>query len=226
MASFVVAMTFVVGIASCTTLRAQNLFRAQTDSLTPNRVDSLRGRYTIGLALGGLDLNTRTAVAGGGGVSKVRFFADVEFAYWFENTWALTSSVGCTPTKQKSPADMNAAGSGSEVVIPLLIGIRYTRYPIEEVQRTAGYIALSVGPHFRFARTSGVESSGLRTVVVVGARVEFGADRFFGDSFVLGVRSGYHVVTKFKESIGAETDCSGYEFVIAVGYLWGTGSGR
>jgi hypothetical protein len=229
MTSFVVTVTFVVGIASCTTLKAQPPFQAREDSVTPNRVDSLRGRYTLGVALGGLDLNRRTAVSGGGAVgtsSKVRFFADLEFAHWFENTWALTSSVGFTSAKQYFSAETNETGCTCEAIIPLLIGIRYTRYPIEEFQRTAGHISLSVGPHFRFARRSGVGSSGLSTMVVVGARLEFGADRFFGDSFVLGVRSGYHLVPRFKEPIGAETDCSGYEFVIAVGYLWAMGRGR
>jgi hypothetical protein len=223
MTSFVVTVTFVVGISSCTTLRAQNLFQAQKDPVTPDRVDSLRGRRTLGVALGGLDLNTRTAVAGGGGVrtsSKVRFFADLEFASWFENSWAVTSSLGFTCAKQSSSADMNGIGSTSETIIPILIGIRYYRYPVEEVQRTAGYFSLSIGPHFRFAKRPGVELSGSSTEVVLGARLGFGADRFFGDSFRLGVRSGYHFVPKFKEPIGSEADCSGYEFVIDVGYLW------
>ena len=70
------------------------------------------------------------------------------------------------------------------------------------------------------ASSVGVRSETI-TETAFGFRARGGADWFVGRHFVIGFGAGYHFVTDFDQPIGADTNYSGPEFSIELGFVFG-----
>jgi outer membrane protein W len=202
----------------------------ETESADRSATESLRGKHGIELSLGLLSGISSTTQVSAGDVRTTSeangFIGSIGYTYWLENDWGITFSAGVSDVD----ATTSTSGSGvfveSAVVVPVLFGVKYQPSGLIDSDVVRPYVSASVGPYSGFASnvwtgtTISVES---RSEAALGSRLAIGIDLSLSRLFRMGIGAGYRFVTDFENRIGSIKNCSGPEFSLSFGIVFGKG---
>lgn len=191
---------------------------------------NLAKRSRIELQLG-MSVRTNTSVSTTLGGASVEtgpegFMGSIGYSYWVQENLAVTISAGALA----STVDVNAGIGGTSTytasVGQILLGTRY--YVPRSTYGTSfrPYLSLAVGPVI--GSQSGTSAG---TVVITesisetafGGRLGTGVDIILSRRIMLGVLTGYNLMTDFSRTIGSRANHSGPDFAVSFSILFGRG---
>ena len=197
----------------------------------PAHAQTMRGRSRLELRLGvGFRTNTSTLVGAGGIETKTDaggVSGGFTYARWKSDVLAYTVGIGVLSFGAESRVGAGGVETSSAVVVPILFGLRRYLPVSDPVSSVRPYGSVEAGPFIGHESATSVGSSigtELRSQTAFGGRLGAGIDLGAG-RVSFGVHAGYDLMTDFAEPIGGTSNHSGFEFGLAVGLLFGSGSG-
>jgi hypothetical protein len=192
--------------------------------------NSLRGKHCVEVTAGLLsEISATHEVSAGGVTTKSEadgFIGSIGYTYWVENDWGITFSAGVSDVD----ATVSTSGSGtfveSATVGPVLFGVKYQPSGLIDSDVMRPYASVSAGPYLGFSsevRTGVTTIVEARSEAALGSRLAGGVDLSLTRWFRVGFAGGYHFVTDFENRIGSIRNCSGPEFSLSFGIVFGKG---
>ncbi|UCE24898.1 MAG: hypothetical protein JSU74_02270 [Candidatus Zixiibacteriota bacterium] len=192
---------------------------------------SLEKRHQIGLRFGMWSqvADTRTVVSTDGVTTSVGSSGAVgmvAYNYWLKENVALDISVGGMGVDIESEVGILGVTSKFSTIGHILMGAKYY-FPSSTYGSSVRPFAMaSVGPFIgdqAETRVGLVVATEERTEVAFGGKLAMGVDFPVSRHFMAGLTVGYNFMSDFDEPIGGSDNYSGPEFLIGVGYLFGSG---
>ena len=192
---------------------------------------SLNGRSFIGIRGGfagsggetkaiiaGTSIETSTNASGGMG--------GVTFGHWVAENMAVTIDVFAISTDIDTKIDIANVSTHSGGVAGIHTGIRYY-FPKSSFDGSwRPYVSASVGPYIgdetNTSITTGV-SVETKTQYAFGSQLGGGVDILLSRLFMLGIHTGYNLMTDFSDPIGGKKNYSSPEFSLGLSILFGKG---
>lgn len=196
------------------------------------RAQNLAGRSRIELGIG-MAIRSQTSVIVGadGVVNEVDasgLLTSIGFGHWFRENLAGTARIGVLALDIGSTVGVSGVTSHTAVVTEILLGVRYY-FPESTFGGTwRPYGSIAAGP------VIGTESEARVGMVVAveetnetafGGRIGAGVDINLSRSFMLGILTGYNLMTDFSNPVGARVNHSGPDFGVSISLLLGRGDG-
>lgn len=195
------------------------------------QTQNLSGRSRIELGLG-MAVSTQTGVAIGiGGVETELdaggFLGSIGFSHWLQEDVAATFQLNTHSLDIGTDIGIGGVNTHTAFVSSIFMGLRY--YLPKSTYGTGWrpYLSAAVGP------VMGSESKvEVGTVVVAeenneiafGGRLGIGMDIVLSRLFMMGVFTGYNLMTDFSDPVGGRTNHSGPDFGVSISLLLGKGA--
>ncbi len=151
--------------------------------------------------------------------AETNFTGSVGYQYWFDNEWAVKTSVGFFQAK----SDINFTDVSTISIIPLLFGFRY--YPNALYLGEAGrvYFGVNTGAYIGSGTKTGLSinnfGSSAITETVFGINPNAGVDFFISKSFVISPIISYDLIAEFNELSTDNLNYSGLVLSVSIGLL-------
>jgi hypothetical protein len=193
------------------------LFAIQTTSSAQIEKINLAGRHSVYFE-SGFKMNSKTTVVTNANNVETRtgFVGSFNYAYWFEDEWALTLSAGVFGAETSVKFNNVEANA----IVPILFGVRY--YPAKFALGSVGrvYTGLALGSYMGTAtKTKTLFSTETLSESVFGGQVFAGIDMFVTSWLKFGPKLSYYFLGDFKEIIGTEKNLSGAAFSLDFGFV-------
>lgn len=199
---------FIVGVSPA--LRAENGSPGETSVV-----------FTGGLWLAS---GNNAEIARGGIVRSeisTAFFGSVGVGYHISEDFMVGVSAGVIAAKVSVHDD---TPHRSEVVIPVLFGIRYYSHFHSFDSTLHPYLSLSLGPFIGLVSRDDVEPEVVRSEAAFGGKIGAGIEKRFGENFVLSLNGALYLVGNYAGAIAGRRNFNGSELSIGFGILLGGGA--
>lgn len=214
-------LTLITVLIAVATLLQAGL--AQADPLERrSRIEMKAGLWMMGSRM--------TSEIGAGGVETTTENSGpvgiVAYSYWIQENLAFTSTFSILSVELKSKISALGVGTNTSGVYSVSVGVRY--YVPKSTYKTSWrpYVAAAVGPYVGAETKSEVGMTVVtesHTETAIGGYLGGGLDIEVGHHFMLGISTGYHLITDFTESVGSRKNFSSPEFAFGISYLFGQG---
>ena len=159
------------------------------------------------------------------------FTGSISYQYWFKNYLSVRIGIGAmvTNVENKSVSNLYPNYTGyvtTEVasVSSILTGINFYPMQISDEKKFMPYLSLYVGPYIGVYNKSEVLNTSVTQETLVettlGGRVGTGFAVLIGSIFKLGIDFGYNFMGDFDASIGTESNYSGPDYSMILGFVF------
>lgn len=186
-----------------------------------------RSRFEVRAGFSGGSSNTTSVIVGTtietstGGEGAM---GSVMLAHWLKENLAITFTVSGQSIDVETKIDAGSVSTRTATIGSLHTGIRY--YIPKPTFRVSWrpYLSASVGPYISsesntsITSTMSVES---KTQTAFGVQLGAGVDITLSRVFMIGIHTGYNLMTDFSDPIGGKKNFSNPEFGIGLSFLFG-----
>jgi outer membrane protein W len=211
----------------CTCLLAAILLVTTAASIASAQNLVKRSRIELGLGLA-TDVGTEATVSGSGIVTSTELggpLGSIGFSRWLSEDFAVTISVGALAVDISSDVGIWGSVSTHTAVISMIsLGGRYYFPRSTYGEKWRPYAGLAIGPVIGSETETKV---GYEVVAkssnqtAFGGRLAAGIDIQLSRLFMLGLSSGYHLMTDFPEPVGTRKNYNGADFGLSISLLLG-----
>jgi hypothetical protein len=193
------------------------------------QAQNLNGRSRIELGIG-MAARTQTAVEVG--IAGVETDIDASgvlgtfgFVHWIQENLAVTIGFNANAIDIGTRVDFSGVNTHTAVISSISMGCRY--YLPESTYGTGWrpYMSAAVGPFIGSESKVEVGTTVVaedNTEVAFGGRLGAGMDIILSRLFMLGIFTGYNVMSDFSNPIGGRTNNSGPDFGVSISLLLGS----
>lgn len=148
------------------------------------------------------------------------FIGALTYTYWLKENFAVSLYAGAISANANIYVNSQSVSVESAAVIPILFGIKYEPINLDANEQLRPYLTVSVGPFLGYV-SNVYAGSGLNTQSIsesaFGSYFGAGIDISISKLLLIGIRSGYFLVSDFNQRIGQEINYSSPEFSFSFG---------
>ena len=172
-------------------------------------------------------VSTEVSVGAGGvstSMNAAGMAAGFIYSNFFQRNMAVTISLSGVALDIETSVGIEGVVSRSAYVSSALFGIRYYFSESSLESNTRPYISVSLGPYIGSESESSVwhySNAKSESFTAFGARLGAGLDIELSRRFMLGMLTGYNLMTDFPEPVGSRVNYSGPDFGVSISLLLG-----
>jgi hypothetical protein len=152
------------------------------------------------------------------------FFGSAGVGYYISEDFMVGVSAGIIAAKVSVHQDTPHRSERSEVVIPVLFGVRYYSHFHSFDSTLHPYLSLSLGPFIGLVSRDDVETEVVRSEPAFGGKIGAGIEKRIGENFVLSLNGALYLVSNYAGAIAGRRNFNGSELSIGFGILLGGGA--
>lgn len=177
----------------------------------------LTGRSNLEFGIGLLGFRDASVTARNAGAHANGEIASFSFAHWVRPGVAAEISTAVIGAN----ANLGFGGAASNVIAPILVGLRYSPSALALSRSIRPYVSLAAGPYIHSRAGVGKDGATALTETAAGARLGAGANVFLSSHFLLAIAGDYHAVGHFDHIDTATSGANGFGVSVVLGVTWG-----
>ena len=151
------------------------------------------------------------------------FLGSAGVDYHISEDFLVGVSAGIIAAKVSVQADPPHRSEQSEVVIPVLFGVKYYSHFHSFDSTLHPFLSLSLGSFIGLVSKEDVETELVRSEPAFGGKIGAGIEKRIGENFVLSLNGALYLVSNYAGAIAGRRNFNGSELSIGFGILLGGG---
>ncbi len=150
----------------------------------------------------------------------------IMFGHWLQENLAVTIRVSAITNDIDKRVGIGTVSTYSSTITAIHPGMQYNFLKSSMESSWRPYVSVSVGPYIGHESSTNITTSVTvesSTQTAFGAQLGAGVNIQLSRLFMLGMHTGYNLMSNFSEPIGGKENYSNGEFSIGLSLLLGSG---